>query len=112
MNKPVTLENNDKKTYEVRISGQIFTLSPNPVSELEIFRFLHGLNGGNGYPKNPENPVFWQNNDEKAYGERISGEIFTLNPNPVSKFKKIQLDNLEKPFHTVFYRYFVKKPDF
>ena len=58
MNKPVTLENNDKKTYEVRISGQIFTLSPNPVSELEIFRFLHGLNGENGSPKNPENPVF------------------------------------------------------
>ena len=86
MNKPVTLKNNDKKTYEVRISGQIFTLSPNPVSELEIFRFLHGLNGENGSPKNPENPVFWQNNDKKAYGERISGQIFTLSPNLVSEF--------------------------
>ena len=63
------------------------------MSELEIFRFLHGLNGENGSPKNPENPVFWQNNDKKAYGERISGEIFTLNPNPVSKFKNIRLEH-------------------
>ena len=76
MNKPVTLENNDKKTYEVRISGQIFTLSPNPVSELEIFRFLHGLNGENGSPKNPEKVQFLTKQRQKSVWRADFGSNF------------------------------------
>ena len=34
VNKPVTFENKDKKAYGVRIPGQIFTLKPNPASEI------------------------------------------------------------------------------
>ena len=69
---------------------------------------------------------FWHNNDEKAYKKGFLGLLAALSPNPSSEKRICELqlklsddgfglstaDNLEKPFYTVFYGYFVKKPDF
>ena len=73
---------------------------------------------------------FWHNSDEKAYKNGFTikmvhnktGDGFRRNTQNTDSNKQMRLsddgfglstaDNLEEPFYTGFYRYFVKKSDF